>query len=444
MLDRLASIFTSIRLTVVCLILALVLVFVGTIAQVDEGLYAAQNRFFRSFFVYWRPEGASWRIPFLPGGYLIGALLVLNLIAAHIKRFSLSSKKIGIFLTHFGLILLLVGGLTTDLLQVESHMRLTEGQSKNFSDSGMLSELAVVDKSKPDTDEVVVIPQSLIAKRGDIRHPKLPFTIRVQDYSANSWPVPRGPNVKTQTPPTSQGTGQQFEFQRREYSRKLSDQNIPAATVELITDKRSLGTWALSNWAVDEPLLLFLLRDGGWQERWVKNLSTPQQVIVEGKPYEISLRPVRYYEPYSIQLLEFRHDKYRGTEIPKNFSSLVRVKNPQTGENREVKIYMNNPLRYAGKTYYQASFDKIDPKVTVLQVVRNPSWLVPYISCILVSLGLIFQFMMHLISFAKKRSMPKGPGAKAVGSPKKASKSRSAAELAAANSLQAQPLRKPA
>ncbi len=39
MMDRFINFFTSLRLTVVCLVLALVLVFVGTLAQVEIGLY---------------------------------------------------------------------------------------------------------------------------------------------------------------------------------------------------------------------------------------------------------------------------------------------------------------------------------------------------------------------------------------------------------------------
>ena len=65
---------------------------------------------------------------------------------------------------------------------------------------------------------------------------------------------------------------------------------------------------------------------------------------------------------------------------------------------------MNNPLRYWGETYYQASYDENDPRVSILQVVRNPSWLTPYLSCCLVGLGLAVQFMSHLISFAKRRA----------------------------------------
>jgi hypothetical protein len=40
---------------------------------------------------------------------------------------------------------------------------------------------------------------------------------------------------------------------------------------------------------------------------------------------------------------------------------------------------------------------------STFQVVRNPSWLTPYLSCILVALGLIVQFMSHLIGFTRKR-----------------------------------------
>jgi hypothetical protein len=116
----------------------------------------------------------------------------------------------------------------------------------------------------------------------------------------------------------------------------------------------------------------------------------------------MELRSARFYKPFTLHLLEFRHDKYPGTDIPKNFSSRVRLQRPDTGEDREVLIYMNSPLRYNGETYYQASFDQ-DNQGTVLEVVHNPSWLTPYFSCVLVGAGLIVQFVTHLFDFASKR-----------------------------------------
>jgi len=80
----------------------------------------------------------------------------------------------------------------------------------------------------------------------------------------------------------------------------------------------------------------------------------------------------------------------------------VLVEEPGTGEKRETLIYMNRPLRYAGETYYQESFDP-DNHGTVLQVVHNPSWVTPYVSSIIVGLGLLLHFTMHLVQFVSKR-----------------------------------------
>ena len=73
-----------------------------------------------------------------------------------------------------------------------------------------------------------------------------------------------------------------------------------------------------------------------------------------------------------------------------------------TGEARDVLIYMNQPLRYGGRTFYQASFGKGDT-LSVLQVVENPGWLLPYISCALVALGLVVHFLAMLFKFLARR-----------------------------------------
>jgi len=103
----------------------------------------------------------------------------------------------------------------------------------------------------------------------------------------------------------------------------------------------------------------------------------------------------REYLPFAITLKDFRHDVYPGTDIPKNFSSLVRLEDPGAREGRDVLIYMNQPLRYAGKTFYQSSFGKNDT-LSIFQVVDNPGWLIPYISCVLVTLGLLIHFAFAL------------------------------------------------
>jgi hypothetical protein len=93
LLKRLLKIFTSLRLTVVLLAFAILLVFIGTLAQVDEGLYQAQARYFRQWIILGLDMFGK-KIPvILPGGYLIGTMLLANLICAHVHRFQLSKKK---------------------------------------------------------------------------------------------------------------------------------------------------------------------------------------------------------------------------------------------------------------------------------------------------------------------------------------------------------------
>ena len=63
---------------------------------------------------------------------------------------------------------------------------------------------------------------------------------------------------------------------------------------------------------------------------------------------------------------------------------------------------MNQPLRYAGKAFYQASFGKNDT-LSILQVVDNPGWLLPYASCALVAMGLVLHFALALRRSLKRR-----------------------------------------
>jgi hypothetical protein len=385
--------FTSLRLTVVCLGVGILLVFFGTLAQVNEGLYNAQDRWFRSFFVWWSPAGANWKIPMFPGGYLVGTVLLANLIAAHVSRFQLSWKKLGIHIIHGGIILLLVGQLATDMLSKEMQMSFAEGESRNFSVDPRSAELVfMTDGPTRDQDKVVAVPDGLMKVGSEIRHPELPVTVRVKEWYVNSDVRQRAPMVDTNPPPATAGHGRSVMLDPYPETKKMDERNLPAAIVELAGPQGSLGTWLL------QPKL----RD--------------QEVPVGDKVWRMAFRFEREYHPFSVRLEKTTHEIYRGTgtpgrpdtAIPKNFQSRVRIDNPQRRESREVDIYMNNPLRYAGLTFfqYQMGQDEMERNrgTSTLQVVRNPSWITPYVGCVLVGGGMVVQFLSHLIGFIRKRS----------------------------------------
>jgi hypothetical protein len=386
--------FTSLRLTVVLLGLSIVLVFWATIAQVNLGIWAVQEIYFRSFFVLKYLPGTQVPVPVFPGGYFLGGLLLINLLAAHIYRFKLSWRKSGILLTHVGIVVLLLGELFTGLFAEESRMVLDEGQTKAYSESFLKRELAIIDTSHPEFDEVVAIPLERLARAAPIQHPGLPFRLQTRAFYTNS-----GLSLRSQVPnaPPSlatTGIGPDLVVTPMRPTYKPDEQNIPSAFVELIGPQGSLGVWLLST-----------LR------------AQPQTVVVDGRTYQLQMRPTRFYKDFAITLLEFSHDRYPGTEIPRNFSSRVRLLSPATGDDREVLIYMNNPLRHGGYTFYQAGFDN-DDTTSIFQVVQNPSWLLPYLSCLLLAVGLCVQFGIHLFGFVgQRRQNAARPAAPAVAVP---------------------------
>lgn len=386
MLRKTVDLITSLKLTIVCLAAAMILIFAGTLAQVHLGIHEAQQRYFQSLFVWWPPESHGFKFPIFPGGHLIGTVLLLNLIAAHAKRFRWAWRKLGIHLTHAGLIIMLAGGLFTDLFAVESHMRLANGDSKNYSEDPREMELAVIDTANPDYDQVTAIPEALLRRKRPIEHPSLPFQILIKNFFQNSRLQMASDAPTGLQPIANQGAGARIVVQSAPPATGVDEENTVTAAIEIIPLDSVSG-------AAQPPLGTWLVSD---------EIAAPQTFSCAGRTWRIEMRPARYYKPYTITLQKFTHERYAGTEIPKNFASRITLSDPERATNRDVLIYMNHPLRYRGETYYQAGFQK-DDQATILQVVHNPSFIAPYVACIIVAAGLLIQFGYHLVGFSRKR-----------------------------------------
>ena len=411
-MKKIVEFFTSLKLTAVLLAFAIVLVFIGTIAQADEGLYGAQAHYFKQ----WLVVGANFfghKIPLLlPGGYLIGTLLLVNLVASHIYRFEFGMKKLGIQLAHAGVIVLLVGQLSTDLLSRELQMHFNESETRNYSDSATDYELIFLAGN-----EVTAIPEKMLKSGDELTTAKtgLPFTIRVKQHWHNSDVNFRAPMMQNTAPLTTNGIAVNFDFLKVDDAKAMDTRNVPTMVLEFLTPTGSLGDWAASDWAGDATLVA-AVRNGyaqmgaGMAQKITAQLVAPQTIEAGGKKFTFTMRPARVIHPFSLTLLKATHTTYPGTDIPKDFRSRVQIDNPQAGEKREVEISMNHPLRYGGFTYYQYQMDagQVAEQAgrtpsSVLSVVRNPSWLTPYIGCAMVGAGLIVQFLFHLVGFVSKQ-----------------------------------------
>jgi hypothetical protein len=411
-MKKFADFFTSLKLTAVLLAFSILLVFIGTLAQADEGLYGAQAHYFKQ----WIVVGANvfgHHIPLLlPGGYLLGTLLLVNLVCSHIYRFELRWKKAGIQVAHAGIIVLLVGQLSTDLLSRELQMRFSEGQTRSYSDSA--SEYELIFQSG---NEVTAIPEKLLKTGAALTAEKtgLPFNIFIKQHFHNSDVNFRAPMMQKSPPLATNGIAVNFDFTRAEDVKTTDERNVPSVVLEFVAPTGSLGTWVASDWAGDQALVE-AVRNGYAQmgaamaQKIAGQLVAPQTITVGGKSYSFTMRPLREVHDFALTLIKATHTVYPGTDIPKDFRSRVRIDNKTTNEQREVEISMNHPLRYGGFTFYQYQMGAGEMMArsgqtpySVLTVVRNPGWLTPYVGCAMVGLGLVMQFLYHLVGFVSKQ-----------------------------------------
>ena len=374
---RFWELLRSLPLTILALGLLMALVFLCTIAQVEMGTYGAVQVYMRSFLVWWTPSGSRFSIPVFPGGALVGLVLTVNLIGSTAKRLGWNRQKAGLWIIHAGLILLFAGEFVTGAFQTDKRMSIEEGQTINFLEDYREVELAIIDRTDPASDEVFAVPASLLAKATVIPLPGSPITLNVRRFFANAELTNRA--ATDPAPLATMGVGASVNIIERAPTSSEQELNLTSVLIEPVAGGTSYGVWLVS-----------------------LALGAPQSFIHEGHAYALTMRPQRSYLPYSLTLKKFSHDVYAGTQIPKNFSSLVRVSNPLRFEERDALIYMNQPLRYDGKAFYQSSFGKGDT-LTILQVVENPGWMLPYVSCVLVTLGLLIHFFLRLRQSRKRR-----------------------------------------
>ena len=264
-------------------------------------------------------------------------------------------------------------------------MVIVEGYAADHVDSDRKTELAIVDRSNPTRDDEVVVPDSLLSREGVIQNSDLPFDIEVLRFMPNSDLRESQGNDKN---PATVGIGlSKIAAKIKETSGVDPNQSVEITSAYVKFKKKGTG----------EDLGTYLV------STWFDFLRLPAETVnVAGKKYQVYLRPKRSYRDYTVKLQKFDHDVYPGTDIPRNFSSDINLLDPGQQENRNVKIWMNHPLRYQGETFYQSGVLSLT-KGTILQVVRNPGWLLPYFSCGLVALGMIIHFGINLVGFLERK-----------------------------------------
>ncbi len=302
-------------------------------------------------------------------------------------------RRGGMVLLHGGLALMMLGEWFVSWYAVEERLMIQEGQATNYAVDIRETELAVVDPTYSDTeDDVVVIPQSLFEgaheRRETIRHDDLPFHVQIVDYMPNSALVDPEPGI---TNPATAGNGRHVIAQPRRGRGGATVGAVDMASAYVRFLDRDTG----------ESLGVYLL------SQFLSEQQMPELVQVGDRTYEVALRFKRTYKPYTMYLHRLLKDDYIGTATPRDYASYIHLMDPERNVDRDnVRIWMNNPLRYAGETFYQSSYHR-DPRTgigtTTLQVVTNTGWMIPYVACMLVATGMLAHFWSALMRFFRRR-----------------------------------------
>jgi hypothetical protein len=102
--------------------------------------------------------------------------------------------------------------------------------------------------------------------------------------------------------------------------------------------------------------------------------------------------------PYQINLDRFKMDQNPGTKDPASYESFVSLLDGRTNTGSESHhVYMNNPLKYDGFTFYQSSYFPIGPEEygSVFSVNFDPGRPIKYLGSLLLVLGSIWHYIIR-------------------------------------------------
>ena len=135
----------------------MILVFFGTLAQRDQGLYLVQLDYFSSWIKWFG------LLPTLSAKTTM-LLMFINLSCYFIRPGIWSIQKIGITITHSGVMLLLFGSGLTSLFSLVGSMIIDEGQRSNYFENYYMKEFVIIDKSNQELDEYTIFDEYLLTR----------------------------------------------------------------------------------------------------------------------------------------------------------------------------------------------------------------------------------------------------------------------------------------
>ena len=312
----------------------------------------------------------------VPGGRSALLLMSINLVAKLIFRSRWQLKSLGVNIAHIGTFLLMFGAFLTAYFSTEGSLYIREGDSARYYVDNEQYALAVKDTSDQRFDSVYEFSGPYLQAGAEIQHEKLPGSIRVINFYDNA-ELEMSPN---KSPGAWRGLAERHVLVPKAPD-KTMENNRRAMVIELT------GCGPLS--------------DGKYIVAQTNGPAT--SFMAAGKRYTLSIGPRLRPLPNNMrfELNDFVAEYYPGTTKPKHYASHLTLY--EDGTKRQALIQMNEPLRLHGHTFYQSSFEKGNgEEATILSVVENYGRLFPYISSIVICIGIGLHLLLHYPAFLKR------------------------------------------
>lgn len=442
----------SIKLAVIVILSLGILSAVGTVYESMYDRVYAQKLIYHSFWMW-----------------LVLGLLAVNITAVMIDRWPWKKHHVSFILAHIGILLLLAGSVQTYVSGVDGSMVFEIGATNRFvqlqEDEIALytsmdgSDYRLIHQQKVDlfnanlkknpiklklSNEDVVIydylhfglpQQKIVASKENTESPAVQFLIEGSRANQSSWLFKEKSNMldNFQMGPAS------VTLAGGDYKRVDGNELIfKSVNGELQYEVYSSGE--------DQPNTKGIWKRGdviqtGWMDFKVRVLNfyphaeeqttfLPQEypsaqttssvkVKYKGKEYDLGHnRPLKFFEDdrvhvlsygairydigFDLKITDFRVGRYGGTQRAASYESTVEV----VGENKPIVISMNEPMKRAGLTFYQSSFQedaKGQPTHSILSVNKDPGRFLKYLGSLLIFLGIFMLFYFKDIYSDKYR-----------------------------------------
>ncbi len=347
----------NLKITTICLLLLFILTLWGTFYQYNYGLYAAQHKFFYSwFFLVWDV------VPFI-GAKSVLLVLFINLLAATL-RYQYKLKKIGILIIHYGLLFLILSSFYIHYFSLETVTVLEEGETLNYSLDYYNSEIAVYEEKNGVKEIASYAFKDLVAGE-KVFLKKFALSLTPVYFYENSRPG----NFPDEVENASGIDGLIFVPLPQERERTLPG-GVFWLEIPEINYRKKVLLWE------------------GEAEALAVNLPN--------KTLYFKVQRKHYPLPFTISLIDFKKEEHLGTTIAKSYQSEVIYQ--KSASQFPALISMNQPFRSDGYTLFQSSFsvDESGYERSVLATVKNQGYYLPYIASLVISFGLIVHFLVML------------------------------------------------